>query len=135
MLLMSSWGARVSEGFWNEESSTSKFSLIVFLSSPVDIMDKFKLRFPWSQVLITCTKINKFTCCCRGNAWRSRDYKLYSHIVSTQPFALAYHIIHTINNQCLYSINTGGILLTILHLLFLESWITCTSRKPIPQWK
>lgn len=45
----------------------------------------------------------------------------YTVTVSTQPFALAYHIIHTINNQCLYSINTGGILLTILHLLF--SWV------------
>lgn len=134
MLLMSSWGARVSEGFWNEESSTSKFSLIVFLSSPIDIMDKFKLRFSWSQVLITCTKINKFTVVVEV---MHEDLEIinYTVTVSTQPFALAYHIIHTINNQCLYSINTGGILLTILHLLFLESWITCTSRKPIPQWK
>ena len=74
MLWLSSWGARVSEGFWNKESSTSKFSLIVFLLSPTNIMDEFKLTFSWSKVLITYTKRDEFACCCSGNACRFRDY-------------------------------------------------------------
>ena len=78
MLWLSSWGARVSEGFWNEESSTPKFCLIVFLLSPTNIMDEFKLRFSWSKVLITYTKIHvhvdEFACSCSGNACRFKDY-------------------------------------------------------------